>query len=211
MIIVPEELTTLRQFVLWRYEERDGRPTKVPYQCTGYRASSTNPEHWSSFGFALQMAQRPGFCDGLGFVFSPNDPFCGLDLDNIWKTDSDEGAEWGMRILERFSDTYGEGSPSDTGIKIWCRAKAPRCGRWPIEYGAIEVYDRFAILRYHRASPAGFTSSPITRNDVEALVANLDEDRAVTPSCPTIAGGAIPQGQRHPRWSSLQVPCGGGA
>src|SRR4030095_13695870 len=192
---IPDELIARRQFVLWRYEERDGRCTKVPYQCTGYRASSTNPEHWSDFGFALKMAQRPGFCDGLGYVFSPDDPFCGLDLDHIWRSDADEGAEWGMRILDRFADTYSEVSPSEGGVKVWCRAKAPRCGRWPIEYGAIEIYDhsRFFTLTGRSSRVHVITNH---QSDVEALVANLDEDRAATPS-QTIAGGTIPQGQRH--------------
>jgi putative DNA primase/helicase len=29
---IPDELKTLRQWLLWRLEERDGRMTKVPYQ-----------------------------------------------------------------------------------------------------------------------------------------------------------------------------------
>lgn len=30
-VLVPDDLTELDQWVLWRYEERNGRATKVPY------------------------------------------------------------------------------------------------------------------------------------------------------------------------------------
>ena len=66
----------------------------------GYRASVTNPEHWSTFDFAMKMAQRPGFCDGIGFVFTAQDPYAGLDLDNIWPTDAAETPLWAQEILD---------------------------------------------------------------------------------------------------------------
>jgi putative DNA primase/helicase len=41
---IPEELTERPQWVCWRYEERDGKPTKVPFTpYTPIRASSTDP------------------------------------------------------------------------------------------------------------------------------------------------------------------------
>jgi primase-polymerase (primpol)-like protein len=71
----------------------------------------------------LRHCARRGFADGIGFVFSANDPYCGIDLDNIWQSDADEGAEWAQGILEQFADTYGEGSPSGRGYKTWCRRR----------------------------------------------------------------------------------------
>ena len=35
---IPSELQALRQWLLWRLEERDGRTTKVPYQPNGRHA-----------------------------------------------------------------------------------------------------------------------------------------------------------------------------
>ena len=47
---IPHELKRRPQWVLWRYETRDGKPTKVPYNArTGYRADSTDPATWCSF------------------------------------------------------------------------------------------------------------------------------------------------------------------
>src|SRR3712207_8847873 len=40
----------LRQWVCWRFEERDGKLTKIPYPPhTGARASSTDPKTWADY------------------------------------------------------------------------------------------------------------------------------------------------------------------
>lgn len=44
-IRVPDSLTELGQWLVWKYEQRAvGKPTKVPYQISGGRASTTDPE-----------------------------------------------------------------------------------------------------------------------------------------------------------------------
>src|SRR5215217_5232136 len=80
---VPPELTERPQWVCWRLEERDEKLTKVPYTAgTRRRASSTDPATWASFEDAKGAVGRaePPY-DGIGFVFSDADPFCGIDLD----------------------------------------------------------------------------------------------------------------------------------
>jgi primase-polymerase (primpol)-like protein len=203
---VPGELQERRQWIVWRTEPReDGEPTKVPFQCTGYGAATTNPQHWSRFDYAIAtwLEQRVP-CDGIGYVFAPDDPYCGIDLDDIWLSDADEGAEWGIRILERFSDTYNELSPSGQGAKIWCRARASRCGKWPIRAGAIEIYDRARFFTMTGQS-AGVITIADHQDDVAALVANLDdtdtEERRRRTPMPIPE--AIPQGQRHNTLVSL--------
>jgi primase-polymerase (primpol)-like protein len=198
---IPPELIALPQWVLWRRESRDGRVTKVPYTFMGYRASDTNPEHWTTFECVLKFAARPRFADGIGVVFTETDPYCGIDLDNVWQSDANEGAPWATGIFEQFSNTYMEASPSDCGLKIWCRAKAPRCGRWPIGAGAIEVYDRARFFTMTTKSN-GVLVVADHQADVEALVANLDGDRCVRPPAATIPS-VIPKGRRHPTLVSL--------
>jgi primase-polymerase (primpol)-like protein len=188
--------------VLWRYEDRGAsKPTKVPYTAMGYRASCTNPEHWSEYGYLIDLLRnRPSFAAGLGFVFTGADPYCGIDLDSVWQSDADEGATWAIRILERFSDTYSEMSPSEAGVKIWCWAKAPRCGSWPVEDGAIEIYDRaryFAVTGKH----AGVLAITGHQADVEALITNLDEGQH-TPQARAIPE-IIPHGTQHNTLISL--------
>jgi hypothetical protein len=199
---IPPELISLPQFVLWRRESRDGRVTKVPYTFMGYRASATNPEHWTTLECALKFAARPGFADGIGFVFTDADPYCGIDLDNVWQSDADEGAPWATGILERFADTYSEASPSDCGIKTWCRAKAPRCGRWAIEGGAVEIYDRnrfFTVTGRH----TGILAVTDHQHDVELLVASLDRRQHPAITQARTIPDIIPQGQRHTALVSL--------
>ena len=58
---VPEELRQLPQWVCWRYEERGGKPTKVPYQPKGRLASSTDPETWSRFDDVVAAYENGGF------------------------------------------------------------------------------------------------------------------------------------------------------
>src|SRR5271169_6290884 len=82
-IRVPDSLVELDQFIVWQYEQRDGgKPTKVPYQVNGSRASSTDPKTWCSFDTALKTWQQsdPPRWSGIGFVFSATDPFFGIDL-----------------------------------------------------------------------------------------------------------------------------------
>ena len=75
----PQELLELDQWVLWRRVERNGRATKQPYTPAGTLASSTGPGTWSPFDQAAR-AYDDTF-DGLGFVFSEHDPYCGIDFD----------------------------------------------------------------------------------------------------------------------------------
>lgn len=202
---VPDELIALPQWVLWRYIQKPGepKPTKVPHTCMGYRASHSNPDHWSTFEFALKAAARPGFADGVGFVFTADDPYCGIDLDNVWQSDADEGAEWATEILERFNDTYLEESPSGHGVKIWCQAKAPRCGKWPVEYGAIEIYDRNRFFTVTARSNRVLTVAD-HQQDIERLIQNLGNNGNAAGRAPVIRiDRCIPQGQRHNTLVSL--------
>src|SRR5690349_895111 len=122
---VPDDLVERDQWVLWRYEGRNGKPTKVPYQATGKPADSTNPRTWAGFEDGLDAWSRhPGRYFGLGFVFSREDLFAGIDLDDSLDEQGEVKA-WARGIVERFSDTYMEISPSCQGLKIWLSGSLP--------------------------------------------------------------------------------------
>jgi primase-polymerase (primpol)-like protein len=195
---VPEALRALPQWVVWRYQQRDGatKSTKVPFTCQGFRASVTNPEHWSCCGYALAALRRPGFCDGIGFVFTAEDPFCGIDLDNVWSHDAAETPQWAQGVLDRFADSYGEGSPSDTGYKIWCRARARRGGKWRVHSGAIEIYDHARFFTFTGRSN-GVMEIADHQSDIDSLVAWLDEDDQGAPPRAVTIPERIRQGSRH--------------
>jgi putative DNA primase/helicase len=81
MIAATNNMRDLRQWLVWRSEERDGKPTKIPYSpATGQRASSTAPESWTSYQEAVRACKKHNF-GGIGFAFTKDDPFCGVDLD----------------------------------------------------------------------------------------------------------------------------------
>jgi primase-polymerase (primpol)-like protein len=87
----------LKQWVCWRLEEHDGKPTKVPYSpLTDRRARSTSPETWESYSEAVKACKERGY-DGVGFVFTESDPFCGVDLDGCRDPESGELEAWRKR------------------------------------------------------------------------------------------------------------------
>jgi primase-polymerase (primpol)-like protein len=55
--------------------------TKVPYSpLTGQRADRTDPETWADREEAVSVHREHGH-QGIGFVFTPEDDLCGVDLD----------------------------------------------------------------------------------------------------------------------------------
>jgi len=78
---VPSELLEYKQWVLWRRAEVNGRIAKLPISpWSGKVASCDKPQTWSTYKHVC-YAHRKFRCDGIGFVFTTNDPFCGIDLD----------------------------------------------------------------------------------------------------------------------------------
>jgi len=80
---IPAELRAREQWVLWRFEEREGKRTKVPYRARPIpRARSARPTTtWASFEEAVAASSE---ADGLGFVFTADDPFVGSTSMTPW-------------------------------------------------------------------------------------------------------------------------------
>jgi hypothetical protein len=131
---IPRELRQLPQWVGWRSEMRDGKPTKAPTRPDGDGyAKVSDPTTWGS----LPQVQRASI-DGVGFVFSDSDPYCGIDLDGCREFRSGELAPWARAVLREL-DSYAEVSPSKTGIHVIVKARLAEEGR---RWGSIEIYDR---------------------------------------------------------------------
>ena len=80
----PRELAALPQWVCWRLEPdpKGGKDTKIPYNPkTGKKASSTNPQTWSTLREALAAAQKYLYT-GIGFVFTREGGIVGIDIDH---------------------------------------------------------------------------------------------------------------------------------
>lgn len=153
---IPVELRELKQWVCWRLEERPGaaKPTKCPYSPwpNGWQASVTNPASWGTFEQAVQAplnatdvvpwdyennkpalsTAETGF-HGLGFVFTEEDEYTGIDLDD---THGDvEAYARQIKIFQSFN-SYTELSPSGSGVHIIVKGKVPQGRR----RASIELY-----------------------------------------------------------------------
>ena len=141
---IPDQLKELPQWVCWRYILKDGKWTKIPFRPNGMPASTTDPATWSHFSVALDTYRQRRAFDGIGFVFAPDDSYCGVDIDNCIKADG-KPKDWAKPILQALSTVaYCEVSPSGTGYKAWTRGRLPETAthRTDIEDGHIEAYDR---------------------------------------------------------------------
>lgn len=170
----PNALKLAKQWVLWKFIERDGEQTKVPFQISGRPAKSNDEKTWTDF---VSVCQRLSGYSGVGYVFSADSGIVGIDLDGCRNPETGNVSEWARELVQQF-DSYAEVSPSKTGIKIWVRGKlkdgagkkravdgAERiCDKEP----AIEVYDRgryFAVTGWKLSGISG---------DVEERQAELD-------------------------------------
>jgi hypothetical protein len=138
MVADTQSMKDLRQWLCWRAEERDGKPTKIPYSpLTGARASSTDPETWTTYTEAVSACKERGY-GGIGFVFTPEDDLCGVDLDGCLDPETGEIETWAWEIVEEL-DSYTEISPSGTGVHILVKGELSE-GR--NRKGRFEAYDR---------------------------------------------------------------------
>ena len=148
MVADTQNLRDLRQWLCWRSEERDGKPTKIPYSpTTGQRASSMKPETWTGYEEAVRACKEHGY-GGVGFVFTPGDDLCGVDLDGCLDPETGEIEAWAQEVVEKL-DSYTEISPSGTGVHILIRGELP-AGR--NRKGKFEAYDRgryFSVTGKH--------------------------------------------------------------
>ncbi|WP_222847838.1 hypothetical protein [Haloferax sp. KTX1] len=135
--VIPETLRERDQWVCWREEERDGKPTKIPVTPgAGGFASSTESETWASFEAALEYTETE-HADGVGFVFTDDDPIVGVDLDDCRDLETDDVDDAALDIIERL-DSYTEVSPSGTGYHVLITGELPD-GR--NRRGSVELYD----------------------------------------------------------------------
>lgn len=128
--LVPAELTSLDQWVVWKAvpsKKKPGKFTKVPYHpVTKRQASSTKAKDWGTFHQAVEAYISGTEFDGIGFVFSQNDDIIGIDLDGCFNEDGSltEEALFAVDTMK----SYTERSPSGNGLHIICRGRLPGAG-----------------------------------------------------------------------------------
>ncbi len=137
----PEEMRLLHQWVLWRIEVRDDKPTKVPYTANGLRAESDNPSSWTSFDAACKAYLRGNYT-GIGFMFSEYDPYIGIDFDKCVTDGAIDPEKWDFVCK---LGSYTEVSQSGTGLHVIVKGLLPPGGRKSTQH-KIEMYDRLRFF-----------------------------------------------------------------
>lgn len=186
---IPAELKRYAQFVVWRYQFRDGNPkrTKVPYSARTLRhASVTDSSTWATFEEAVAACApkangTASGLDGIGFVFTEGDPFAGVDLDS-----SND-----LSIIERQKglfdafESYSERSPSGDGLHIIVRGEVPSGRR----RDCIEVYSSH---RFFTMTGDVYRDAPIAdrQAELDKLFIALGGTIPKAPALPLLAATA---------------------
>ncbi len=130
---IPQELRQLKQWVSvdMSINSETGLPHKRPLDPrTGHFADITNPRHWGTFEEATQSG-RP-----IGLVFSPNDPYAIIDLDNKpHKPATPSQLALHNQILTGIN-SYIERSISGSGYHVVIKGSIPH----GVNYGNVELY-----------------------------------------------------------------------
>lgn len=135
---IPAVLKDRPQWVVWRWVWKGSKRKwdKPPYRADGKgHASSTDASTWAPFALAVEAYERGGF-DGIGFVVTPDDPYCGVDLDKCL------GEAWAVEMIEAL-DSYAEYTPSGNGYRVLVEASAEslRSKSKDFHHSKVEVYD----------------------------------------------------------------------
>ena len=76
---IPDELKALDQWVAWTLVDRGGKKVKLPVDPkTGKLAKTNDSSTWGTFEQATKAGER---LSGIGFVFTADDVYTGIDLD----------------------------------------------------------------------------------------------------------------------------------
>ncbi|HEX5011108.1 MAG TPA: hypothetical protein VFY71_11980 [Planctomycetota bacterium] len=139
--VVPAELRVTPQWVCFRLlppRKPKGKPTKFPVDPqSGEPADTTDAATWGTFEQAVEFAQANSLA-GVGFVFTGDDPYVGVDLDDCRDATTGLLADWARAIVDGLQ-SYTEVSFSGTGVHVLGRGTLPEGGR---RKGRIEMYER---------------------------------------------------------------------
>jgi len=174
---ITQELRATPHWVLWKLEDRDGKPSKIPHSIHGGGAKTNDPATWAPFNDTLAAYEHGGY-DGVGFVLTDT-PFVGIDLDKCVGSND----EWEIDPTRAVGmlGSYAEYSVSGKGIHIIARGKLPPHGR---RKGSVEMYEtgRYFCMTGNRANDAPIRECQSEIDAVHAkYIAGPERERAPEP------------------------------
>lgn len=155
-----DALKKYNQFIVWHRESRpDGRIDKVPVNPRSMLPEDAhNPAIWQPFDVATYTANALGDGYGAGFVFTENDPFWFIDIDNCALPD---GSGWQPHVHEITQYAPGAAigvSQSGGGLHVIGSGTAPEdrvCK-------AGKLFDLYTDKRFVALSGRGFNGDAAT-------------------------------------------------
>jgi hypothetical protein len=175
--VIPAELRERRQWLL--------HENKRPLQADGRSASSTNAATWATFDDALAaLKAKPRRFAGVGFVFTADDPYVGIDLDKCRDAATGDIAPWAQSIIDSL-DSYAEVSPSGTGVHILCKGELPGDGsgaKEDYQSGAVEAYQHSRYFTVTGRAIGTARGARHCQNEIEALWREVFGGRALASS-----------------------------
>jgi primase-polymerase (primpol)-like protein len=151
-----ESLVATPQWLCWKEQLRDGKPTKVPINPNTLEIDdATASATVTSFEAAWKAYEADDNLDGVGFAFVADGPFVGIDLDDCVDLQRTEVAHWAKEIIGA-TEAPAELSPSGTGLHLYLRGELTTDRNRDDEQG-IEMYDQdryFTVTgRHYRPDP----------------------------------------------------------
>ena len=145
---VPDDLNRLRRWMGTRFAPRPGKPGKVdkpPHRVRRgqpvVKAAKSEPKNRATFEESCEAYER-GDVDAIGLVLTADDPYFGLDEDDVLHHATGEVDATAHHIVHALG-TYAEVSCSGTGLRaigIGSKPEYAGCKSRALGFG-VEVYD----------------------------------------------------------------------
>lgn len=139
---IPLELISQKNWIVWRWEKRNGKWTKPPYQINGKEAKSNDPSTWDEFKIAYEAVQSEDKWDGIGYVITKESGLTGIDWDDCLV---DGAIKPEINKLIETINSYTEISPSGRGLKTIVRGNLPKGGHHSDDIGVFDSARYFCV------------------------------------------------------------------
>jgi putative DNA primase/helicase len=173
---IPQEMTNWPQWVLHK--------AKVPHQPDGSKANVTNLNTLHPYDEVVSAINKGGF-NGIAWVFTEDDPYCGIDLDGCRNPESGEIAGWAQAIIDKVS-SFTEESLSGTGVHIIARGSVPEARKTE----QIEIYCNgraFVMTGKH------IDGTPLAIEDADEVINDIWDDLIAQQGGPSGKANALPE------------------
>ena len=171
-----DKLIERDQWVLWKkvtHPESKSGETKVPVGANGRATSIMNKKCFKPFERAYNSyINNQDLFDGIGFIFTEDDPFVGIDLDSCHRWN-------GWQEIVKKCASYAEISPSKTGIHIIMEGVTPgeshsfKIGSHA--NGGIEIYDANRYLTMSLDPLENFTEVIKNQDAIDWIVKTCND------------------------------------